>query len=70
MEAQADSLDQSARAGQLPPTCFHVTQTRAAALKRTKMFFGARCATLLQGRQLLLPPAASAPACTKIMHVH
>ena len=43
LEAQADSLDGAARAGQLPQSCFHVNETRLGALKRTKMFFGARC---------------------------
>ena len=44
LEAGADQVDGSARAGQLPPSCFHVNCTRAGALKRTKFFFGARCA--------------------------
>ena len=46
MEAQADVLDSQTRAGQLPPSCFHVNRTRSGALKRTKMFFGARCECL------------------------
>lgn len=44
MEAGACSVDRSARAGCLPPACFHSTHGRAGGLKRTKLFFGARCA--------------------------
>ena len=59
LEAEVDMLDGRARTQALPPACFHVNRTRAGAqLKRTKMFFGARCeppATLLARRLLHLP---------------
>lgn len=47
MEAGADGVHAKAEAGRLPPTCFHETRGRGGALKRTKLFFGARCEDLL-----------------------
>ena len=45
LEAAADSLH--AKAGtRLPPTAFHQTHALGGALRRTKMFFGARCQPL------------------------
>ena len=42
LEAAADGLH--AKAGtQLPPTAFHQTHALGGSLRRTKMFFGARC---------------------------
>ena len=44
LEAAADGLH--AKAGtRLPPTAFHQTHALGGALRRTKMFFGARCQT-------------------------
>ena len=42
LEGEADHTDGAARAGRLPPDCYHQSGV-AGALKRTKMFFGARC---------------------------
>ena len=44
MEAGADGVDERARAGCLPQACFQTTLARGGGLKRTKLFFGARCA--------------------------
>jgi hypothetical protein len=44
MEAGADGVDARARAGCLPQACFQTTLARGGGLKRTKLFFGARCA--------------------------
>ena len=51
MEAGACGVDRSARAGCLPPSCFHSSHGRAGGLKRTKLFFGARCAPYFACRQ-------------------
>ena len=46
IEARADGIDTDAREGFLPEQCFHNSQNRTGALKRTKFFFGARCENL------------------------
>ena len=47
IEARADDIDRDAREGFLPEQCYHNSQNRAGALKRTKFFFGARCKRIL-----------------------
>ena len=42
IEAAAGCVNDKARAGLLPPECFHVTAGKSGLPKRTKFFFGAR----------------------------
>ncbi|KAK9846783.1 hypothetical protein WJX84_001250 [Apatococcus fuscideae] len=56
MEGGADKVDAKARAGRLPPECWHATVGRGGQPKRTKFFFGAR---YLWTREQLASVAAS-----------
>lgn len=46
IETAANEMHAKAEAGRLPPVAFHNTHTHGGGLKRTKMFFGARCEPL------------------------
>ena len=56
MESGADRVDSKAKAGQLPPECWHTTLGKGGLPKRTKFFFGAR---YLWTRDQLASAAAS-----------
>ena len=44
IEAAADMLQKAAQTGRLPRQCFHQSLGQGGGLKRTKFWFGARCA--------------------------
>ena len=54
MEAGACGVEQRMHDECLPPACFHTTLGRSGNLKRTKLFFGARCVPLRLAKVFLI----------------